>query len=1530
MLVLAFSVQGIADALTFGATRTGDLQTVVVNNEFTISFSVTLGGNTTAIRDANGKLIKDSSSDGGAGDARIDSSGYLVAEVNGREYRTIATDPTGTLAIDPRPTYNDGTPASAGTAVSPYYVDSSGNVVDSGGNAVYVQTGAGDRAGSDPWRYTRAKADPNDKVPDANRYHYNEESISISAPTDVDLRRVGSHSVNVAGGTAHTMDEMKNSVNEDKLASSIRLTYFVDTAGKYEITITDTTPADDRPVNAVPPLRFTIFVVPSYEGTTTLSLAGDGADGYATRNDNADPRVDDLFTATGGSAGNAPIIYSVEGSGSLYVKETYTGGSPDSQSSAARTLSTSDAAMVYLDMRGSSNKVTAYVRDQNAVETGKTIYFIFNYAQIEIISGNDQTGVPDARLIDPLGIRVRDAKGRALSGLPVTFTPTGGAALRPVIGTDVYLTSASVWAPAFSDIARTKAATATVPADLAENIAGMVPTDRSGEAQVYLELGAAGAKTVGVSAGGSTKTFNLTSATTTDIPALEVFSGNNQRSDSNGKVTDPLVVRVLTSSNQPFPQRLVTFTTTKGYLTTLAAYQSTSPITTINGPTTQVTAVTDLQGKAAVSYDLVNHEGAADVIAEISSATVPTYQRRVTFNINGTGSTSSRDTSDTSNTEDPANTFAPLTLIVGQTSIEGAPGSTQQLTITASQTAQVGNIVFGEFLNAGGSASPTSGSGTFTSTLTLPSTEGEYDLVVNMGTERRTVTVTVSRTAASDTQTGGQIALEVPVSGAPNSSQSIRVTVINAAGGRVPDVEVTLSITSGGGTFSPSRVTTGPAGTATSQLTLGSTPGNNYVVTATAANYPSVEKRISITGTQPPTGDPSVPRAAGEAASVDVYDGDGQRGIPNARLAEMLVVEVTDANGNPVSGERVTFRTTIGSGRFSPARPRTNGGGRAQTWFTPTSSGTLRIAASVEGVSARAVFRVTTGPPPASLTKVSGDSQGGAPGDALANPFVVEVKDADGETIEGVPVTFSVTAGGGRLSATSATTDRNGRASTILTLGSRVGVNSVQARVSGVDPVTFNTSIEPEILVAAANRPVMYWIDGGALYRLAGAKATQIAASANGIAVGGGKVYWTATTGASAGTINAANLDGSGAKVLTRIMAVPMGIAVDTADSKLYWTNARGRIQSANLDGSGIRNVQQNLSNPTDLVVSNGFIYWTENATAIKRVNLKGQKKVQDVATNLDTVGGLAVGGGKVYWTEQTSASAGTVNGANLNGTQFETLATLLSAPMGIAVDTAGSKLYWTNARGRIQSANLDGSGIRNVVKGLIAPSQLLTAGANTDEPVAKQPTKKDTSAYDVNGDGKVDNVDASLVASGLDTGNAKYDVNKDGTVNFLDLLLIFDNRDAGAAGAPTVVGMQLTALQRDRIEAQIDLLIATNDRSPAAMRTLVYLQQLLVTARPEKTQLLANYPNPFNPETWLPYELAMDTDVRITIYNAQGVVVRTLQLGQQSAGYYTDRERAAYWDGRNAFGEQVASGVYFYQLETDDMSSLRKMVILK
>ena len=98
----------------------------------------------------------------------------------------------------------------------------------------------------------------------------------------------------------------------------------------------------------------------------------------------------------------------------------------------------------------------------------------------------------------------------------------------------------------------------------------------------------------------------------------------------------------------------------------------------------------------------------------------------------------------------------------------------------------------------------------------------------------------------------------------------------------------------------------------------------------------------------------------------------------------------------------------------------------------------------------------------------------------------------------------------------------------------------------------------------------------------------------------------------------------------------------------------------------------------------------------------------------------------------------------------------------------------------------------------------------------------------------------------------------------------------------------------------------------------------------PMHTQLLQNYPNPFNPETWIPYQLASDADVTFTIYDTESVLVRQLDLGYQRAGYYTDRGRAAYWDGRNHLGESVGSGIYFYQLRAGDYATMRKMVILK
>ena len=200
----------------------------------------------------------------------------------------------------------------------------------------------------------------------------------------------------------------------------------------------------------------------------------------------------------------------------------------------------------------------------------------------------------------------------------------------------------------------------------------------------------------------------------------------------------------------------------------------------------------------------------------------------------------------------------------------------------------------------------------------------------------------------------------------------------------------------------------------------------------------------------------------------------------------------------------------------------------------------------------------------------------------------------------------------------------------------------------------------------------------------------------------------------------------------------------------------------------------------------------------------------------------------------------------------------------------------------------------------------------------------------DVNQDGSVNIHDLVLVANeignpGAPNEGTNVDINADGAINVLDLIQIVNNFEEGSPAAPTV-----NPPDAEQIQNVLTQVRQVDDGSQAFRRAIAVLKVLLRAIGPETTVLLPNYPNPFNPETWIPYHLATNSDVHITIYDTKGSVIRTLALGHQSAGYYTGKNRAAYWDGRNGLGELVASGIYFYQLQTGDISPIRKMVILK
>ena len=207
----------------------------------------------------------------------------------------------------------------------------------------------------------------------------------------------------------------------------------------------------------------------------------------------------------------------------------------------------------------------------------------------------------------------------------------------------------------------------------------------------------------------------------------------------------------------------------------------------------------------------------------------------------------------------------------------------------------------------------------------------------------------------------------------------------------------------------------------------------------------------------------------------------------------------------------------------------------------------------------------------------------------------------------------------------------------------------------------------------------------------------------------------------------------------------------------------------------------------------------------------------------------------------------------------------------------------------------------------------------------------------DVNQDGVVNIQDLVFVAGRFgQSSHNSADVNGDGMVNIQDLVLVAGTLETPAAapsGYSTTIGfdrMNHSSLTAADVRGWLIQAQGLHLTDATSQRGIIFLEHLLAALTPKETTLLPNYPNPFNPETWIPYHLAHDADVTLTVYDTKGALVRRLDLGYQPAGYYTDRTRAAYWNGHNESGELVASGVYFYQLRAEDYSAVRRMVIVK
>ena len=606
----------------------------------------------------------------------------------------------------------------------------------------------------------------------------------------------------------------------------------------------------------------------------------------------------------------------------------------------------------------------------------------------------------------------------------------------------------------------------------------------------------------------------------------------------------------------------------------------------------------------------------------------------------------------------------------------------------------------------------------------------------------------------------------------------------------------------------------------------------------------------------------------GVSKTLEIVSGDDQEGLPGAALDKAFVVEVRNQSDKPLPEVQVTFSVTNGGGTLSATSVTTDANGRAESRLTlGPNLGTNTVTVSVAGITQTETFNAEGIRIPETLEIISGKDQEGLPGEALAKPFVVEVRDRSDKPLPGAQVTFSVAGGGGTLSVTSTTTDSNGRTESTLTLGPNPGTNTVSVSVTGIQ--TEQTFTAEGIRIPET----LEIISGKGQEGLPGeALAKPFVVEVRDQTdkpLPGIEVVFSVTSGGGTLDATSATTDSNG-----------------RAESTLTLGPNPGK-NTVSVSVTGIQAEQTFTAEGIRIPLA----FWIISGD--KQQGLPGEALAKPFVVEVRARSGEPLPGVLVTF----SVTSG-------GGTLSVTSATTESGGRAESILTLGP--------------NLGTNTVTVSVTGILEEQSI---SATAEPPPIPQ---------DVNRDDVVNILDLVLVASDLGDEGADLaaDVNGDEVVNILDLVLVAGAfGDVAAPASDAREPAMLTAVDVGQWLAQAQTLDLPDT---ASREGVLVLEQLLAVLAPKETTLLPNYPNPFNPETWIPYQLAENASVTLTIYDMTGVVVRRLDLGHRLAGYYTNRGKAAHWDGRNESGEPVASGVYFYQLATPSFRDLRRLVILK
>ena len=864
-------------------------------------------------------------------------------------------------------------------------------------------------------------------------------------------------------------------------------------------------------------------------------------------------------------------------------------------------------------------------------------------------------------------------------------------------------------------------------------------------------------------------------------------------------------------------------------------------------------------------------------------------------------------------------------------------------------------------------------SGTYRITASAPDREGGKEFDERIDYVRFDVTVSESQPPPTpDPSTLVKISDESQTA-APGDSVPLIVELQDSNSNPISGVRLNFILFGDDATASrsPQIGTTGADGRAQTTLTLTSDAEGEYIVEVHRIDDFTVSVHFTVTV------DTSLPPPM--PTTLKGTSDDNQKGLTGEVLANPFVVEVRDQYDDPMEGVMVTFAISAGGGSLSVTTSMTNANGQAESTLTlGIDASTNTVTASVEGISQMQVFRAEASLPPpipTALSIVSGENQTGLTGEVLANPFVVEVRDQYDDPMEGVTVTFAISGGGGSLRPEMDMTNANGQAESTLTLGIDASTNTVTASVEGISQMQVfraEASLPPPIptalsIVSGENQtgltgevlanPFVVEVRDQYDDPMEGVTVTFA------ISGGGGSLRpemdMTNANGWAQSTLTLGNEPGRNtvevrvegitemeifnalAKMLEFDLALPSGISlihlplkVKAVDGVAGAVESIGDLYDAlgdavnyiitlGDDGNWISYLgDENAGSAADAAIGDdtGLIAVMKNSATLKLVGdalgTGGESMINiDVGNNLVGVP-LQPAAGLSMISDLLLDGVGAIAVSKADGMGFHTIREPGQDGDGPIVGGVGYLVVYTGTEAtsiRIVGSPWENSGAVSAAPAVAFNGSqtpvLYVEGVVMDEfdMLSRVPELRVTVKNLSTGD----SLDTVL---GTELSATAYS----GT--FVEL----SRRAAKVGDVLEIVAHSPNPLIGVRPVPQIVI------SAEEVLTSRISLPDLALYEIPSETELLANYPNPFNPETWIPYRLAKAAEVTLDIYDTNGRLVRTIDVGFKSAAVYESRASAIYWDGCNEFGEQVASGVYFYQLKADNISFLRNMVILK